>query len=375
MKKGRLTSENLNPGRNGIRAALFIFSASFFPPLASHAGPSALIDTDAAWKNPRVEVCFGLADTEIARRSSLFRDLRRVRTVVEKSPFERLTRELMEREYSPATTGIHFAGWRTCRGITRDTPNPPAFIFADTDLKYYGVSTVGDEDVDLRKNERFGMASGTILNPRLVAENENFSVAHAARALRKAAPVSERARIDRLAEELDRKLVRDLQEITILHEVSHLAGLQHEEKRSDYATGQPDWCRDADDTDDQEKHEKTFATEYDPFAITNYCADDLAKGFALIHLFCEFPRASAGLEQAFPEFRFSKFSPFCEAMLAKDFVARLSARDRAALRRMYLGLPVPPGARTYRTNPEEVTVLRALGALYRNLPSELQLHR
>lgn len=363
------------PGENGNRAALFIFGLWIFSTSSAFAGPTALIDTAAAWKNPRVEVCFGLADTEIARRSSLFRDLRRVRTVVEKSPFERLTRELVEREYSPAATGIHFTGWRTCRGITRETPNAPAFIFADTDLKYYGVSTVGDEDVDTPRGERFGMASGTILNPRLVAENENFSVAPAAIALRKTAPASDRADIDRVARELDRKLVRDLQEITILHEVGHLAGLQHEEKRGDYSTGQPAWCRDADDTDDQEKHEKTFATEFDPFAITNYCADDLAKGFALLHLFCEFPRAAVELEKADPEFRFSKFRMHCEGMLARDFVARLSARDRAALKRMYLGVPVPPGARSYRTNPEEVAVLRAVGALYGNLPGEMNLRR
>jgi len=166
--------------------------------------------------------------------------------------------------------------------------------------------------------------------------------------------------------------VNDIQDFTVLHEMAHLSGLLHEEHRRDYQRGQPAWCRSADDVGSQEMDtEKTYGTEFDPYSVTNYCSDDIAKGFAFYHLLCEFPRVSKALSKVDPEFLWDDIEPYCGFMMSRSYPVRLSLRDRAGLRRAYLGIPVPPGWRSYRTNPDELQAIEALNALYESLPDEM----
>jgi hypothetical protein len=99
----------------------------------------------------------------------------------------------------------------------------------------------------------------------------------------------------------------------------------------------------------------------------------MVKGFGYYHLLCEFPRVAEMLEEKNPDFEWRKIAPYCSFMMSKSYPARLSVRDRALLKRAYLGIQIPAGSRSYRTNPEEVHVIRALGALYEALPDSMEV--
>lgn len=340
------------------------------------ARPTALVDSRSLWNDPRLQVCFATSATRINPKADIASDVRRARVIRDHSPFEARIRMLLEREYTPERTGLSFQGFGNCDRVPNDEPSAPAFIYADTDLSDFGITSIGDESRLLPVPARRGLISGTVLNLRMVKTNKDYSVARAAKALAKitAADPATVARIYALAADIDAELAENLQDVTVIHEMGHLAGLLHEERRRDMKANQPPWCRSADDRRNQDPtDEKTYGTEFDPFSVMNYCTDDVAKGFAFYHLFCEFPRVAEALAAKNAKFAWLKMKPSCDFMMRHRYPARLSARDRASLRRAYLGVPVPAGSRSYRTNPDEVRVLKALGALYEALPDSMEL--
>jgi hypothetical protein len=300
--------------------------------------------------------------------------MRRAKVIRNDSVFEDRIRELLESEFTPEGTGVYFDTFRSCDRVNPDTVNAPAFVFADTTLPDFGITTVGDVRHSLKPDDQSGLLSGSILNLRAVNTYGDYSTARAAETLKKAAP-AEAARISRIRVDIDAKLVQWIEDNTILHEMGHLVGLTHEERRRDSRGNQPVWCRDADDREHPDPTDETYGTEFDPFSAMNYCADDIAKGFAFYHLLCEFPKAAAAIQEKKPEFVWKKAEAYCPFMKSHDYSAKLSRRDRAALRRAYLGINVPAGSRSYRTNPDEVYVIRALNALYSVLPESMELSR
>lgn len=362
----------LKSARIRRRLALFAALGAF----SAHAGTDALVDTASLWGDGRIEVCFATSSTVVNPKADMAADVRKIRRVRDHSPLEDRIRAVLDREYTPERTGMRFTGYGNCDRVPRDERDAPAFIFADTDSKTFGLTSIGDESKELEPADRRGLISGSIFGLAAVRANKDYSVARAAKALLKVVePGSPTANtIVNLAADLDEELKDQLVDVTILHEMGHLAGLLHEERRKDAKANQPEWCRSADDGRDQDpKSEKTVGTEFDPFSVMNYCTDDIAKGFAFYHLFCEVPGVSAELARHDANFDWALMEPFCGFMQSRNYAARLSIRDRAALRRVYLGVPVPPGSRSYRSNPEEVRALRALGALYEALPDSMEV--
>lgn len=353
------------------RLRLFLLFAA----TTAFAAPDALVDTAALWSDPRIEVCFGTSATRINPKADMAGDVRRARVIRGNSPYEERIRKLLTEQFTAERTGTSFVGFGNCDRVPDDEPNAPAFIMADTDLPDFGITSIGDESLFLPAPERRGLISGSVMNLRKIKANKDYSVARAAKALIRVAGSETTAnQILNLTADLDDEIVGQLRDITVLHEMGHLAGLLHEERRKDSRAGQPEWCRSAGDEREQEKEtEKTYGTEFDPFSIMNYCADDIVKGFGFYHLFCQFPRVAAALSEKNPKFDWRQVAPYCDYMMARSYAARLSARDRGALRRAYLGITIPPGQRTYRTNPEEVRVIEALGALYDALPESMDV--
>ncbi len=333
--------------------------------------PTLIADTESAWKNPRVPVCFANSTTEISKKSSLHSDVKRAKRIYDHSDYEARIAMIVNREYTPDQTGITFTEWKSCDGITDETADAPAFIFADTGLSDFGITTVGDERSEDKPEDRLGLISGAIFNLRMVEQDKDYSTTKSARALMKFAETDEAAQaINARAIEIDTELFQQLRDMTVLHEIGHLAGLGHEERRKDAREYQPKWCRSADDLGKQGKSEKTFGLEFDPFSVMNYCSDDIAKAFAFYHLFCAFPEAAVKLEAKRPEFTWSAFSSHC-AFMAREFHVGLSRRDQSGLRRIYLGLTVPAGSRSYRSNADEVEILESIGDLYDGLPDAM----
>lgn len=354
---------------------LYLLPLFFLSP-PTFASTSSIIDVSTLWENAQVPVCFGSSKTEILKNASLYRDLAGADKIVDHSPYESRVRSLLEREYTSARTGIHFVGFDDCDSIDTHRPDAPAFIFADLKLAgEYGISSVGDEGAKLRDKDRTGLLSGSLLSLRAIDTDPNYSVAKLARALAKAADSnSDSDAVFARAKKIDADLVDDIVDTTILHEIGHLAGLEHEERRKDAKEEQPSWCRNAGDRGDQEPdHEKTFGTEFDPFSVMNYCSDDVAKGFALYHLICAFPdlAAKAAERSGKSSIDWASIQPYCSFM-KRNYPVGLSARDQAVLRHVYAKEPVPSGAsRSYRADPDELQTFKALDALYGALPNTL----
>jgi hypothetical protein len=123
-----------------------------------------------------------------------------------------------------------------------------------------------------------------------------------------------------------------------LHELGHLAGLLHEDRRRDSAGLRPKFCLNV-ARDNNRENDKSFplpesrmGTAYDPFSIMSYCRDTMQTLFREARLTC---KLAPTLDNKTKE-SISNFLKDCDDVAKMDFPVDLTPRDVTALRLMYL---------------------------------------
>lgn len=154
----------------------------------------------------------------------------------------------------------------------------------------------------------------------------------------------------------------DGNKFTVLHEVGHLVGLLHEDRRHDAEASRPKYCLNVSGDKDNEndgtfKKEVTFSTEYDPFSIMSYCRETMHRLFHQAKLVCRLAPKLGGKISP----RVASFLKNCGEVSAMSFPVDLTPRDVNGLRQMYLK-EAPRGAEwaSFRVSAPEVRLFELL---------------
>lgn len=172
----------------------------------------------------------------------------------------------------------------------------------------------------------------------------------------------------KIAEETAKELALDLVDIhhfTALHEVGHLFGLLHEDRRIDAKDARPKYCLNVAGDDGREVNgvsatplrESRFGTAYDPFSIMSYCRQTMHHLLHEARLVC---RLAPSFDDAVRG-SISDFLKHCEEIEKIEFPVDLSRRDVNSLRQIYLHTAPGVGADAdFRKSQKESQLFKIL---------------
>jgi hypothetical protein len=226
----------------GLLALSLSFSFSLM------AGVDGIVEPTTKWKKSTLKTCW-LNDARDMRThlpKHLFeRTKENAHLSVFKglTPAEKLDIQLMiDKEYTPERTGIHFAGWKDCSETTG--PVDVYILTAAGPTKRGFFTNYGMADIGNGTNHE------TI---RLPEDPDGPSQVFFVR-----------------AQEKDPKRSREMTKLFALHEFGHVVGLRHEHMKKE-AYSDP-LCALSEVTPGEDYFPHTAAyTSYDPFSIMNYC--------------------------------------------------------------------------------------------------------
>jgi hypothetical protein len=352
--------------------------------ISAHANPFSVGRPDRRWNVDELRVCF-------PKSAEQFFDSAPIKPedatfIPSSAGVRKWIRDTVRGQFASDILGFEIVGFELCPTDPFEFAEQHYVLATAKNLRRnaHGLSTLGDTNVNREWYEslfdwsvKLDPAEGILLENvkkrsastldfALSRKRESGNVSHIVERVRKLLP--EEISFDPAKETaaLLNSIVKNQNIITLVHEVGHAVGLQHEHLRKDVRL--PSYCGIVPDDGSGETFvdgngSSFLSTEYDVFSVMNYCGSHISRLVDYARFVCQWadilPAAVASDASILPVFE------YCDLMDKNPLLPGLSETDRAGLRKMYLGVQPSAEERDYRRSPEKMKWAEALTTFHR----------